>query len=215
MNILNSKVDRVFLISSPSTIDRLDRIVPILNDENIEFELVIAPNKSGYTDYTGDLKVFSGAKSLLSVNESILLNSRFNRYKSICVFEDDVFFGRHYMSRLTSALDDVLDWDILNLGYHINTSLHEPTPNDTLHRIRPPDQVVGTHCVCYTDSVYDVMLDRLRYNIYPVDWFLAKEIYQRFDSYAAIDPVFYASSYRSYEDDSDASYKLYESAINC
>lgn len=62
-------------------------------------------------------------------------------------------------------------------------------------------------------NVVNLLMDIIDSNIYPLDWFLTKNIYSNFNTYVCVDKIFYASSYRDYEIDKDEFYKKYKSEI--
>ena len=122
MSILNDKFDKVFVISSHPTYNRLNNINRIFQEFDISYELIISPDKRYFDDYSlidkKNIWVGSGNKSLISANESILLKSKIEKYKSICVFEDDVFFEKNHLKMLSDFFKELNDdWQILNLGY--------------------------------------------------------------------------------------------------
>ena len=81
MNILNQFFEKIYVISSYPTQNRLNELIPFLNKENIQCELVIAPQKKYFKpDYDKTL-VNEGSQSLISANESIFLN-RYDKHNS-------------------------------------------------------------------------------------------------------------------------------------
>tara|TARA_S200002703_G_scaffold126666_2_gene113235 strand:- start:3752 stop:4411 length:660 start_codon:yes stop_codon:yes gene_type:complete len=217
MSILNDKFDKVFVISSHPTYNRLNNINHIFQEFDISYELIISPDKRYFDDYSlidkKNIWVGSGNKSLISANESILLKSKIEKYKSICVFEDDVFFEKNHLKMLSDFFKELNDdWQILNLGYHAHSNVSVNFSNK-VHRIKKDDVIIGTHVICYKENIFDELLTELSKNKYPIDWFLDKTIYYKYMSYIPTDRIFYASSYRRCECDSDADYKLYKSEI--
>ncbi len=217
MSILNDKFDKIFVISSHPTYNRLNNIKNIFQGFGISYELIISPDKRYFDDYSlvdkKNIWIGSGNKSLISANESILLKSKIEKYKSICVFEDDVFFTSDYLKILINFFKELNDdWQILNLGYHAHSNVNMNSKNK-VHKIIKDDVIVGTHAVCYKENIYDELLTEFSKNKYPIDWFLDKTIYYKYMSYIPTDRIFYASSYRRCECDFDADYKLYKSEI--
>jgi hypothetical protein len=216
MNILNDKFDKVFVISSHSTYHRLNNIKDKFHDLGISYELIISPDKRYFDDYSTIDKIEwigSGNKSLISANESILLKSKIEKYNSICIFEDDVFFTPDYLKMLINFFKELADdWQILNLGYHAHSNVNMNSKNK-VHKIIKDDVIIGTHAVCYRENIYDELLRGFLQNKYPIDWFLYKTIYYKYVSYIPTDKIFCASSYRKHEVDINEDYKLYKSEI--
>ena len=125
MNVLNKYFNNVYVISSYTTHSRLSDLLPFLDNENIQYELIIAPKKKYFKpDYDKTL-VNEGAQSLISANESIFLKEKFNKSDTFCIIEDDVFFVDNYIDKLSILFKKLpVDWDILNLGYHEHTPIN-------------------------------------------------------------------------------------------
>jgi len=213
MNILNKFFDKIYIITSYPTQNRLNDLISFLNTECISYELIVAPKKKYFKpDYDKTL-VNESAQSLISANESILLKEKVIQSKSFCVIEDDIYFDKNYYDKSILFFANIpSDWEILNLGYHKNTSL---LYNNTLYyKLKQNEEIVGTHFVAYKNNVLNYMLEKIDINIYPMDWFLTKTIYSNFNTYTCIDKIFYASSYRDYESDKNEYYKKYKSEIH-
>lgn len=216
MNILNQIFDKIYIISSYSTQNRINNIIEYLNKKNIHYELVISPKKKYFGDNNNEgLWLGQGAFSLLSANESIFLKEFYIKSESFCILEDDIFFVEDYDKKIKLLMERLPDdWQILNLGYHTNTLLYSKIDNDEVYyKLKIGESVIGTHFVSYKNDVVKYILDKIDINVYPMDWFLNKTIYCNFNTYICSDKIFYASSFRNYESDKDMFYKKYPSQI--
>lgn len=215
MNILNQFFKKIYVISSYPTQNRLNDLIPFLNKENIECELVISPKKKYFDDENNEGRwLGKGNFSLISANESVFLKESYLKSESFCILEDDVFFDINYKEKLNLFFKDVPnDWEILNLGYHAHTSI---SFNDNLsyYKLKRDEQIVGTHFLAYKNNVINYTLEKIESEIYPIDWFLSKTIYPNFNTYTCMDKIFYASSYRECELDKSEFYKKYISRID-
>lgn len=213
MNILNQLFGKIYIISSYPTYNRLSTLINFLNDENIKYELVIAPKKKYFKpDYEKTL-VNESNQSLISANESIFLKEKIVESESFCVIEDDIYFDKNYHDKLISFSTDLPnDWEILNLGYHKNTPVIY-NQDLSYYKLKQNEEIVGTHIVVYRKNVVDFLLSSIETCIYPMDWFLTKQIYSNFNTYICTNKIFYASSYREYESDKNEFYKKYKSEI--
>ena len=213
MNILNKYFNKVYVISSYATHSRLSDLLPFLDKENIQYELIIAPKKKYFKpDYDKTL-VNEGAQSLISANESIFLKESYLKSESFCILEDDIWFDINYKEKLNLFFTGMSnDWEILNLGYHPHTPI---SFNDNLsyYKLKRDVEIVGTHFVAYKNNVINYTLEKIESNSFPMDWFLSKTICPNFNTYICMDKIFYQSSYRSYESDKNESYKKYKSEI--
>ena len=213
MNILNKYFNKVYVISSYATHSRLSDLLPFLDKENIQYELIIAPKKKYFKpDYDKTL-VNEGAQSLISANESIFLKESYLKSESFCILEDDIWFDINYKEKLNLFFTGMSnDWEILNLGYHPHTPI---SFNDNLsyYKLKRDVEIVGTHFVAYKNNVINYTLGKIESNSFPMDWFLSKTICPNFNTYICTDKIFYQSSYRSYELDKNKSYKKYKSEI--
>lgn len=217
MNILNKLFDKIYIISSFSTQNRITNLIQFLNINDVKYEYVIAPKKKYFNDYNEEkLWLGKGAFSLLSANESIFLKENYTKSNSFCILEDDVWFDSNYKEKLDVFFKSLPnDWDVLNLGYHKNTPLNEKidTIQQPYYKLNTNEEIVGTHFVAYKNNVVSYLLDNIESNMYPMDWFLTKSIYSNFNTYTCTDKIFYACSYRDYESDKNELYKQYKSEI--
>ena len=212
-HIMNEYFEKIFLISSYATVSRLENTLSVFKREDINVDIVIAPDKRYFGTYnSAGIWAGKASKSLMTANESIYLKSKIDKYSSICVFEDDVFFAEDYKKNLECFLGCVpLDWDILNLGFHYMSELNSISEG-VYHKISSEDKIVGAHAVAYKSTVYDMIINKLNDNICPIDCFLQDKIYYEVNSYIPNSQIFFASSYREYEPDKDKSYKYYKTS---
>ncbi len=216
MNILNNFFNKIYVISSYPTQNRLNDLIPFLNKENIQFELIISPKKKYFEDINGEgLWVGKGNFSLLSANESILLKESYTKSESFCVLEDDICLDVEYKNKLIFLFNKLpIDWNILNLGFHKNTPINDKLcKSDSFYKLQYLEELVGSHIVAYKRETVSFLLNGIEKNKLPMDWFLSKTIYPNFDTYMCTDKIFYASSYREYESDKNEFYKKYKSEI--
>lgn len=205
---MNDVFEKVFVVSSYDTCERLNDLIPLLNKHSIDHQIVIAPKKKYFSDYIGSLWIGSGAVSLISTTESIFLNSIIHKYESICILEDDLFFEYNFDFK---NLPD--NWDIINFGYHSHSSLKDKF-NNLYSPIKSDDFIIGTHIMSYKNNTFKFIVDNLYKIDSPIDLFFNKIVYKNFNSYLLKTPHFYASSYRHYENDKNCYYKKYKSSIN-
>lgn len=210
MNILNEKFDRIFLITSFSTLDRMDDLISFFNKENIEFELIVSPKKK----YLKDGILATGNRSLCCSNESIFLKSKQIGYNSILIFEDDVYFENGYEELFFDFYKTLPDkWQVLNLGFHCHSTQIYSDECRSEQYEHGRDFLVGTHAMAYNINTFDHIIDKLDYNDRPIDLFMAEQVYDKFNVYYPTNKIFYASSYREYELDRNEYYKKYKSEI--
>jgi hypothetical protein len=215
MNILNKYFNKLYLISSYPTQNRINDVISFFKNENIKFELVIAPKKKYFKpDYNITL-ANEGNQSLTSANESILLKESYIKSDSFCIIEDDIFFDTEYEIKLSKFFNQLpSDWDILNLGYHEHSPINLKINNDiTYYRLNKNEEIVGTHIVSYKRQTVQHLLNIIENSIYPMDWFLTRNIYSDFNTYTCSDKIFYSSSFRKCEN-KDMFYKKYKSEID-
>ena len=215
MNAINKYFNKIYLISSYPTQNRINNIVSFFVKENIECELVIAPKKKYFKpDYNVTL-ANERNQSLTSANESIFLKESYIKSDSFCIMEDDIFFNENYDVKLKKFFKNLPnDWDILNLGYHVHSFINSKINfNESYYKVIDGEEIVGTHIVAYKNHTVKPILDLIEESIYPMDWFLTKCIYSKFNTYACTDKIFYASSYRDFEIDKNEFYKKYKSEI--
>jgi len=215
MNVLNKQFNKIYLISSYPTQNRINDVISFFIKENIECELVIAPKKKYFKpDYNITL-VNEGNQSLISANESIFLKESYLKSESFCIIEDDIFFDDDYIIKLTNLFDFLpYDWDILNLGYHEYSPINSKLNDEKLYyKLDKNEEIVGTHIVSYKKHLVEYLLNTIDNCIYPIDWFLTRNIYSNFNTYTCCNKIFYSSSFRKNEN-KDSFYKKYKSEID-
>ncbi len=215
MNILNLLFEKIYVISSFSTQDRISDLIQFLNNENIKYELVIAPKKKYFIPNYDKTTLNEGAQSLISVNESIFLKEYHLKSESFCIIEDDIYFDVDYIVKLNKFFADLPnDWEMLNLGHHDHSFITSKMAHDNLYyKVNNIEEIVGTHVVVYKKHIVKLLLELIENCIHPMDWFLTRNIYSNCNTYICVDKIFYASSYREYEFDKNKFYKKYKSAI--
>jgi len=216
MNVLNKQFNKIYLISSYPTQNRINDVISFFIKENIECELVIAPKKKYFKSNLISTFESEAEPSLISANESIFLKEFYSKNKSFCIIEDDIYFTDNYIYKFENFFNSLPDdWDILNIGYHAHSFFinHKMDTTKLYYKVINGEEIVGTHIVAYKNHTVKSILDSIDECIYPLDWFLTKNIYPRFNTYACTDKIFYASSYRYYETDKNEFYKKYESEI--
>lgn len=214
MNILNQIFNKIYVVTSYPTQNRLSELMSFLNTEHINYELVIAPKKKYFGDYNDqNIWIGKGAFSLLSANESIFLKECYIKSNTFCILEDDIFFDKLYKEKLTTLMEILpSDWQILNLGYHVNSSVLSDH-SVVCKKLKEKDYFVGTHIVGYKSNVIESLLNKIDKNAYPIDAFINNNI-SELNIYTSLDKIFYASSFRENEIDKSEFYKRYKSEIS-
>jgi hypothetical protein len=205
---MNGLFEKIFVITSYDTHERLKELLPNLNKHSIKYEIVVSPKKKYFKEHIGETWIGNGAASLISGTESIFLKSLIDRYDNICILEDDLFFNENInIQNLPN------NWDIINFGYHYHSKINNET-RDIFSKITTDDFIIGTHIVAYKKNTFEIIIDELNSINNPLDLFLNNKIYHTFNSFIFKKQLFYASSYRHYEDDKSFFYKKYKSSIN-
>jgi len=216
-NILNDTFEKIFVITSYDTLDRVESLKSFLDSENIKVDFIVSPKKKYLKSYINEnIFIGSGAHSLLCANESIFLISKICSYNSILVLEDDVHLVDNYKDKFIEFYQNVPDnWEILNLGFHICSNIEMDIPTQPIAGkfINNESSLIGTHAMAYKKQTFDPILNGLNTNDLPIDLFLLNNMYKDFNTYYPTTRIFMASSYREYERDKAEYYKKYKSSI--
>ncbi len=207
--MINSIVDKVFVITTVNS-NRVDYIKKHLTDNNITFDFFVAVDTKIVTDTIlvndgGDLntKNHKALLSLISAFVSIVETAKLQNFKSVCVIEDDCFFGQNWREKLKSFIEKLPhEWDLLNIGYH---PLHD---TDTI-KIKYNDFVNiplnwhhTTHCMIIKNTCYDEIINQVNKWNYtlPIDY-IFNEIYKNKNvkAYIPSDKFIYQVSVRDSE----------------
>lgn len=201
--MLHTLVDKVFLITTINS-ERFDYIISHLKENDIEYQIFVAPN---YEIITDKIKVLHSGNdnrasiSLLSAYQSIIEISKLCDYKSISIIEDDCYFTTNWQKSLMNFYNNIpFDWDLLNIGYH---PLHD---TDTIKKLYneyayiPENWHHTTHCMMVKNTVYDYFLslyNKWNYTI-PIDY-MFNELYKNnnFRSYIPSSKFIYQISIRN------------------
>lgn len=216
MNVLNKYFNKVYVISSYATQNRLNDLIPFLNKESIEFELIIAPKKKYFdTENEDGLWLGQGNFSCLCANESIFLKEYYEKSESFCILEDDIHFDIDYCDKLINFFNKLpFNWEILNLGFNRTTPINEKIfQSDTFYKLQNNEEITGTHIVCYKKNLVPFILDKIEKNKVPIDWFLNRNIYSHFNTYTCVNKIFYGSSFRNSDQGSLDFYTKYKSEV--
>jgi len=220
-NIFNKKFDKVYLITSPLTYkERLQNIQRIKNQINLQ--LIVSTHKDNI------IKIDNVRQSDLSLNNSyysIFIDAIINNYNTICTLEDDLFLTKGYSKLLKKYFKSIDEnWDVLNLGYHVHGeyyindkktwSLKYDDESIIFHKIKKPEEIIGTHCMAFKSTIFKHIIEKLKSNTEPMDYFMYKNVYYDFNCYQLRKKLFYGSSYRDYEYDSKYFYKKFKSSID-
>lgn len=204
--MINSIVDKVFVITTLNS-ERVDYIKNHLNENNIKFDFFVAPHQQVISDKIvvndgGDLtdNNHRALVSLISAHVSIIEIARISEYKSICIIEDDCYFDKEWVKKLSCFFKHLPnDWDLLNLGYHPlhDTDTIKEKYNDYVNI--PLNWHHTTHCMIIKNTSYDKFLQtvhKFQYTI-PVDY-MFNEIYkeQKMKCFYPIDVICYQLSVR-------------------
>lgn len=217
MNILNKRFDRIYLITSFSTINRYYDLKPILQEQEIEVDLIVATKQQHFNrSVTTSSTNLPGNWSHQGAFESIFLKSKLLGLGNFLIFEDDIVFGNNYIETFEKYYSSVPnDWQILHMGYHIDSTRFT---DKIYYKFESNMNAIGSHAIVYKNDIVDLVLEHSESNTSPIDLFLNYQIYTRCNTYIANysddHKIFYQSSYRHYERDKNYSYKKYPSAID-
>jgi hypothetical protein len=213
MNILNKTFDRIYLITSFPTINRYYDLKPILDEQEIQVDVVIAPKQKYFTfDVTDSSPNMPGNWSYQSAFESIFVKSKLLNLNNFLILEDDIVLAPDYIEKFTRYYNTIpKDWQILHMGYHFCSTNF----NDGIyHKFEGDMTAIGAHAVVYKNDVFDPILELVETNKIPIDLFLNFNLYKDYNTYVAREKMFYQSSYRHYEGDKTFFYKKYPSAVD-
>jgi hypothetical protein len=213
MNILNKIFNKIYVIGSFATQNRYYDLKSILDEQEINVELVIAPKQKYFTfGESDDSPNMPGNWSYQSAFESIFLKSKLLGLDNFLILEDDIVLAPDYIEKFERYYNTIpKDWQILHMGYHIHSTNFD---NGIYHKFEGDMTAIGAHAVVYKKDVFDPILELVETNTLPMDIFLNNTPYKVYNTYVAREKMFYQSSYRHYEADKFFFYKKYPSAVD-
>jgi hypothetical protein len=210
--MISKFTNKIYGITSYDTYD--DRLVDLNETLSNNYELIVAPKQKYFTSDEGEFN--SGAKSLVSANESIFLKEKIIKNDVFFIVEDDILLVDNYEYLLDSFFKSIpSDWDIINLGYHVNTPINTKIKetDSEYYKLLYGEELVGTHAILYKKSAVDLVLNEIDGITDPWDWFLFKKVYPKCNTYTCTKKIIFAQSYRDIEIDKNESYKKFKSKI--
>ena len=163
MNVLNQYFEKIYVITSESTKDRIPHIKSLFEKENILFDFHYAVNYkfidpfilNKYLDYLisinekntlpANLPRISCAISHLQV----LRQFQYSKYKNVLILEDDIFFESNYQNKFLQFINEVpKNWDIINLGR--NYSYNNDQIVKLTNLVNIPKNLYGAHAYAFS-----------------------------------------------------------------
>lgn len=145
MSILNSYFDNIYLLNLDRREDRYLKVKDRLDSLNIKFER--------FSAIDGLLLNNNYVLACLQSHIEIIKNAKYNKYKRILIFEDDVLFHMDFDARL-QKLKSIDNWKLLYLG----ASQYNWSVNfmDDFYQCK---NTYGTFAYCINESIYDDILN--------------------------------------------------------
>jgi GR25 family glycosyltransferase involved in LPS biosynthesis len=163
MNVLNSYFDKVYVITSKSTENRVSYIRDLFDKEQITFDFHYGPHYDfvndsviqGYLDWLkgrGQEDSLPSNKFRISCAIShlqVLRQFQHSKFNNVLIFEDDVCFEHNYVDKIKLFMENLpSDWDIVNLGR--NYSYNDDQIIKVNEYISRPKTLYGAHAYAFS-----------------------------------------------------------------
>lgn len=166
MNILNEYFDKVYCINLIRRPDRRQKCEEQFNRINLDVEFFSAIDK---VNITNNSNITDGQLACLSSHYNVIKRAKKKNYSKILVLEDDVVFSNNLLDTFDKN-KDVIPSDCRMLyfgGNHLN-GLVKITED-----IYKMNCSLTTHAYGVDQTLYDEILNRIQYAIYPIDVYYA------------------------------------------
>lgn len=183
---LNDVVDHVYVLNRDVDIVRMKKVDTILKSNNIEYERFSAIDGINLEDINSNFNKYAYGCYLSHI--SIYKNAIANKYKSVCIFEDDIILSSKFKSDLFNLYKSVPSWQMIYLGcsQQINT-WDELTINYNLGYYYSK-KCNGTFAYCIKVSLLEKILSYIENKLECIDTIL-HSIQNNYACYSALPSI--------------------------
>lgn len=174
---LNKYFDKIFCINLSSNTHDWQDLQHVFNELNLKVERFEAIdgktlNSSNYPITSSELGCF---KSHLKIIEY----AKYNNYKRILIFEDDVEFVNKFNEKIKTYFAQIPDkWSMLYFGAN-----HIKTPTLVSKNILKIQHSYTTHAYAINSEIFNTILNHSELFRYPLDVFYANYIHPNYPCY--------------------------------
>lgn len=167
MNILNEYFDNIYCINLDRRPDRWEKCEEQFNKLDLSVERFSAIDKEKIGRVSCPINM--GQLACLSSHYNVIKKARKENFSKILVLEDDVIFSDKLLEIFSNSKEEIPDdWEMLYFGGNHLNGLVRITDN-----IYKMNSSLTTHAYGVKDSLYDEILNRIQYAMFPVDVYYA------------------------------------------
>jgi len=160
MSILSTYFDKVYCINLARRPERWETVQTVFNelgfDEVERYEAIDGKTLDYLKDFKNSKHLSLGSLGIMQSHFNILNEAKKNKYKTILITEDDVYFSNK-IKDLKLYMDSVPDdWDMIYFGGSHDHGKPTTKINDKIIKL---GRTVSIHCVAIKNTIYDKLLD--------------------------------------------------------
>jgi GR25 family glycosyltransferase involved in LPS biosynthesis len=197
MSVFDKYFDKVYCINLDKRTDRWEKVSKNFKDigvDNIVRYSGVDGNKLDLTNMKYNKSLLPGELGILETHLNLIKEAKEKEYKSVLIFEDDVYFTDKF-----SEFDDYMskvpnNWDMLFLG---GNHLYGDNPTPINEKIIKVTHTVAIHALVVKNTIYDIIIELAKRRMKQIDGYYA-DIQKGYNSYC-----FTPNMALQYEDYSD------------
>lgn len=158
MSILSKYFDKVYCINLKRRPDRWEKVQAEFAkfgfDEVDRYE-AIDGKEFDWSNVKHNPSLLVGELGLIETNINIIKDAIENGYKSVLIFEDDVYFTDE-INKLEEYMDALpSDWDMIYFG---GNHSYGPKPENVNEKILKLTKTYTTHCIVIRDTLFETII---------------------------------------------------------
>ena len=197
MSVFSKYFDKVYCINLDRRPDRWDKVSKIFEvngiDDVVRFSAVDG-NQLNLEGIEHNKTLLKGELGILETHINLIKEAKENKYDTILVMEDDVYFTNKF-NEFDQYMNSVPnDWDMVFIG---GNHLYGNPPVSVNEKIIKLNHTVAIHCIAIKHTIFDAVIEVTKRRMKQIDGYYA-DLQKGYNSYS-----FTPNMALQYEDFSD------------
>jgi GR25 family glycosyltransferase involved in LPS biosynthesis len=158
MSVLSNYFDKVYCVNLNRRPDRWEKVCKEferIGIDEVERYEAIDGKEFDWTTIKYNPNLLVGELGLIETHINLIKEAKEKNYKSVLIFEDDVYFTSEFdkLDEYMAALPT--NWDMIYLG---GNHSYGPIPLNVNDKILKLTKTFTTHCIAIKDTLYDTII---------------------------------------------------------
>lgn len=163
---INNYFDKIMIVNLDKRIDRWNKLLPKLQENNITNYIRISavdPTIAPYNNLKLPNNFYDtiGAYGMLCSAYLVILHAKRNNYKRILLLEDDILFHKQFSSTFSNKIGAIPDWYLLYFGTSIHQWRFKERCRYKKDYIQASGTIAGAFGVGIDSRIYDILLHNI------------------------------------------------------